>query len=478
MSLVRYNRVCAMVVVVVWGSLIAPFACSKRRSAGVLSPRVQRADAAVASHRVRQERRVDEALARIDERIAGHERRAAERADDWLTLEFVALAYMERAKVSGDYRDYRKAEDALGRAFRLAPAGAGPVLTRANLNYTLHRLRRVEDDLRLVERWAYLTPDQRASVNSLKADVAFHSGRYAEARAGYERALSQERSVGALVAMAQYQWKTGHFEEANALLVEADQVARGRTVDTRAWVYLVRGLLELDRGRWDEALAHYRNGLRLTPSSWLLQEHVAEILALQGHDEEARLMYIDIIERTGNPEYMDAIAEIYECRGDALNARRWVERAGAVYEQRLALYPEAAGGHALDHFLHHDPTRAMRLAEINRDARPGGEAQVKLAEAYLRGGRLRDARTMIEGVLSGPWNTTDTHRVAALVYAAWGDSDRFSEERNAAISIDPHSASRIGKELRSLPNDGGSGSGYGIRAQRTPMFSENDRGGR
>lgn len=407
-------------------------------------PRRSLSDASATGTQGRREHGVDVALARIDERIAGHERRAAERANDWLTLEFVALAYMERARLSGDYRDYRKAEDALERAFRIAPAGAGPILTRANLNYTLHRLRRVEEDLRLVERWAYLTPDQRAAVNSLKADVAFHSGRYAEARAGYERALAQERSVSALISMAQLQWKTGHFDEAATLLAEADQVARGHTSDTRAWVCLVRGLMELDRGRWDEALAYYRQGLRLTPSSWLLQEHIAEVLTLQGHEEDARLIYVGIVDRTGNPEYMDAVADIYAARQDMINARRWIVRARAVYEERLALYPEAAGGHALDHFLKHDPARAVQLAEINRDARPGGEAQVKLAEAYLGVGRVDDARETIERVLATEWNTAELHVVAAKVYQRLGNSARATEERQRAVLLNPHATTDEG----------------------------------
>lgn len=158
----------------------------------------------------------------------------------------------------------------------------------------------------------------------------------------------------------------------------------------------------------------------------------------QGHEEDARLLYIDIIDRTGNPEYMDAVADIYAARHDMINARRWTVRARAVYEERLALYPEAAGGHALDHFLQHDPARAVQLAEINRDARPGGEAQVKLAEAYLGVGRVDDARETIERVLATDWNTAELHVVAARIYQRAGSSARASEERQRAVLLNPH----------------------------------------
>ncbi len=81
----------------------------------------------------------------------------------------------------------------------------------------------------------------------------------------------------------------------------------------------------------------------------------------------------------------------------------------------------------------------MPIAELNRDARPGGEAQVKLAEAYLQAGRVADARRVVDAVLATPWNTADLHAVAARVYERQGDAVAAAREREAARAIDPHS---------------------------------------
>lgn len=100
------------------------------------------------------------------------------------------------------------------------------------------------------------------------------------------------------MALAQLEWKTRHFDRAEALLDEAQRVAGEEREETRAWVFMVRGLMETDRGRLDDALARFRDALRVRPGSWVFQEHVAEVLAWKGQHEEARLMYADLVART------------------------------------------------------------------------------------------------------------------------------------------------------------------------------------
>ncbi|MFO0606809.1 MAG: tetratricopeptide repeat protein [Polyangiales bacterium] len=374
----------------------------------------------------------------LDARLAAKERDAARRRGDWLTWESVAIDCMTRARLTGDYNDYARAERALARAFENASPGAGPFLTRARFNHTVHRVSRVGADLDAL-RYAVLRPDERAAIEHLRAEVAFHSGRYDEARRLYTEALARDRDTASLVGMAQLLWKTGDFRGAEALVDEARQRAATEDVAMRAWVCLVRGTMENDRGRWDDALAAFREGLRLQPRSWVFQEHVAEVLMWQGKLEESRLMYEDLVARTGDPEFVNALAEIAERQRKPDDARRFIAQAREGYEARLRILPEATAGHAIEFFLVRDPARAVPIAELNRDARPGGEAQVKLAEAYLGVGRVDDARRTLDAVLATPWNTADLHAVAARVFDRLGDTAAAQREREAARALDPHS---------------------------------------
>ncbi len=377
------------------------------------------------------------ALARIDDEIRSLERIAAQRSDDWLNLEQVGSLYLRRAALSADYEDYARAEDAVARAFR-AGRTVGPYLLRAQLNYTLHRLDRVGPDLDAIERGVIVPPTVRSAVAEMRANVAFHSGRYDEARVAYERLAREDRTPENLAALAQYRWKTGDFAAADALLAQAQTLASSRSTEVRGWLCLVRGLLELDRGRWPDALSHYRAGLALRPGYWLLEEHEAEILTLQGEGSRTLARYLDLIARTNNPEFMDAVADIYEQQSNHSEAQRWVARARAVYDARLARFPEAVAGHAVEHFLAHDPQRAVAIAEANVRARPGGEAQVHLARALLAVGRRDEAKTVIDRTLATAWRSAELFATAYEAYAALGQRARAEEFKQRALALNPH----------------------------------------
>ena len=57
-----------------------------------------------------------------------------------------------------------------------------------------------------------------------------------------------------------------------------------------------------------------------------------------------------------------------------------------------------------------DAKRAVELAQKNVELRPTGEARTRLAQAYLRAGRISEARAEIAKVLASPldWLTPVT----------------------------------------------------------------------
>ena len=85
-----------------------------------------------------------------------------------------------------------------------------------------------------------------------------------------------------------------------------------------------------------------------------------------------------------------------------------------------------------------DTARALDIAQRNAAARPYGDARVLLAEAQLKAGQPEAARATIDSVLRTPWNTAQTHGVAAQVYAATGARNLAARERARALAINPH----------------------------------------
>ena len=381
-------------------------------------------------------------LAVVDRQIEAAKKNAEASPKSALVLDRVAGGYMSRARLTGDYADYAKAEEYLDRAFAIHDTGFGPFMTRAQLNYTLHRLDRVDAD---VERGAKLentTAAKIAGVTMFRGKLAFQRGRYAEALQAYEASIAGDESSANLSALAEYRWKTGDFAAAEDLYVRADGRYHAPPTEPHAWNHLMRGLMDLDRGRYDEALVHYRDAASWLDGYWLIDEHIAEVQTLMGNTEEAKALYLDIIARTNNPEFMDAMAGILAQEGKAAEAQDYVARARKRYEELMAKYPEAAYGHALEHYLEFgdDAAFVVDLAEKNHALRPNAEAKVLLVQAYLKAERVPDAKRVIGEALATPWSTADLHATAARVFRAAGDAAKADEELAKAKAIDPHAS--------------------------------------
>lgn len=379
-------------------------------------------------------------LEAIDRRIAGHTKVAENNPRSTLAWGRVAELYLTRARLSGDYDDYAKAEAMIAKGFETGEhADFGPFMTRARLDYTLHRLDRVDADFERVTRVPTRDPDELYRRDLFAANLAFQRGQYAEAEALLVSLVDRMAVMPGLSSLALYRWKEGRFDEAEALYRRALEVYEGAETEPAAWVHLQLGLMDLDRGRWDEALAHYREGEALIQGFWLIEEHIAEILTLQGKTEEAKAMYLAIVERTGNPEFMDALAEIHQAAGETAKADEWLAKAGAKFEEQLRRFPEAAYGHALEHYLAHgdDPQKTLEMARKNHALRPNADAKRLLAEALLAAGEKAEAETVLEEALATPMRSADLHATAAAVYAAVGNAAEAAKQREAALAINP-----------------------------------------
>ena len=380
-------------------------------------------------------------LAALDQRIAAIRLRVRNTKPSWLILQTLAGAFSERAHLSGDYDDYAAAEETLEEAFELAAEGSGPRMSRARLHFTLHRLGPALADLEGAATRINLKDHEQAAIDGLRADIAFQRGDYERARTTFERQAAAKPTLGTLSRLAKYRWKTGDFDGADALFVRALAAYKGTSAQPRAWIRLMRGLLDLDRGRHREAYAHYQRAAAEFSGYWLVDEHIAEIRGLLGETEAAKELYVDLIKRTDNPEFMDALAGLLDEGGDAKGAKALRLRAKSAYESLLRRYPEAAAGHAIAHYLE-DPSdeakaQALELAEANHRLRPNGAAQILLARALLGVGEIERAKAVIAATLASPWRSAALHEVASTVFTAAGDQERARAQLAKARAIDP-----------------------------------------
>ncbi|MDB5686590.1 MAG: hypothetical protein JWR77_1179, partial [Rhizorhabdus sp.] len=383
-----------------------------------------------------------EALQRVDTIIAGDVSIARGRSGEWLVQERLANAYISRARLTGSFDDYATAQMALDSGFASAPKGAGPHLTQAVLDFSLHRLARAETMLDAIDHYAI--PAERETLDetgAMRGDIAFYRGDYAGALAQYRKVGESETEASYRIAL--YLAKTGQTDKALAAIDKMEAGVRFPTAQMLANLALLRGALELQRGEREKATRHFERADAVFPGYWLAEAHLAQMRALAGDSAGAIARFEAIATRNDSPEVMDALAALYRAGGDRVRSQLWADRAGRGWNKRLGLFPEAAYGHAVEHCLAFgDPQQALDLALRDYQARPYGASAIALGWAYLANNRPADALRVIGPVLGSAWVSADQHIVAAQAHLLLGQSDEADAEQQKALAINSHATDR------------------------------------
>ncbi len=232
----------------------------------------------------------------------------------------------QRASLAGDLEELERAGDAIERAVARAANPADLYYLKASLDFKLHRLSGVK-------RCLEASPSLRESAQgrALHADLDFQEGRYDEALAAYESLAREEPTWDNLARLAHVRAKLGDVDEAVRLYVEAEDELTAKEMRHFCWLELQLGELDMSRGRYEEAQAHYERAARAYSGYWLVEEHAAELLCAQGRADEAAAAYRKVLARLPRPEFMQALGELYEFAGDAAPARPWLGRARAPH---------------------------------------------------------------------------------------------------------------------------------------------------
>ncbi|MDC0720977.1 tetratricopeptide repeat protein [Nannocystis bainbridge] len=380
-------------------------------------------------------------LAELDQTIQGLRARADKRPGDWLTRMHLGSALLERAGLTNQLDDFARVQAVLDEAFAIAPPGSGPVLVAARFNFAIHRLGEAEKYLDIVDRRAVPRRDDQTLARVLRAEIAAQRGQYETAMAELTAIAAAEPMV-ATAELALLHAKTGKPGEAEILLEQALQATGPKDARRRAWIELQHGIVAMERGELQSALKHLHAADAELAGWWLVREHIAEIHHRRDQHAEAIAIFEDLVRTADLPQHMDALAGLYRHTGAAERADEWIARSAARWEQQLARFPEAAMGHALQHYQQFGPQeRALELAIANHAVRPGGDAKVALAQAYLGAGQAAEALALVEQALGSPYRTARLHDVAAKAHTALGQAAAAEQQTELMLAINPRYSS-------------------------------------
>ncbi|MGH7834713.1 MAG: tetratricopeptide repeat protein [Candidatus Binatia bacterium] len=372
-------------------------------------------------------------LARIQKDIAELDGASSPQVDIDRALKLPHRMY-HRAQLTGSAADLQATEGAIDRALGEMGPLAGLYLLKVNLDFKLHRLKQAEASIAALSRFA-----GDARILAIKAGIDFQRGRYEAAKVSYLRAVEKNPSWDNLARLAYWQGKFGDPDLADRLYRQAAEEISAKEMRAYAWVELQRGLLDLNRGRYDEAMDHYRTAGKAYSGYWLVDEHIAELLGATRKVDAAAELYESVVARAPLPELHQRLGDLYVFMGKPERARPWHDRAEAAYLES-ARRGEVHYYHHLASFYsdaRHDGAEAVKWAQKDIELRSNFATQDALAWALYRAGRFAEAQNVSREALSSGVEDAHLSFHAAMIHLAAGKIDEGKRLLKKAAEINP-----------------------------------------
>ncbi|HJY06205.1 MAG TPA: hypothetical protein VJ323_07795, partial [Bryobacteraceae bacterium] len=159
-----------------------------------------------------------------------------------------AYGFYQHAALTGRLDEFAAAEAAIAEAFDQIGPWPDLCLVKANLDMKFHRLADAKRALEMAPGLAESFPGR-----VIWADIHLQEGRYLQAKQTCEALVAENRTWDNLARLAYWESKFGKIEGSERLYTEAEEEITAKEMRGYAWVQLQKGLLDLRRGRYEQA---------------------------------------------------------------------------------------------------------------------------------------------------------------------------------------------------------------------------------
>jgi len=400
---------------------------------------------AVARLRARETARAEADLRFYQARVAQDPFGAADRAK-------LAGLYAQRARETGEYEDYLRAEREArasldARRERNAPARvalAGALMSQ-------HRFA----EARAQADTLFAADPSRPSYRSLLGELQMETGDYDGARATFGSLLSSRANLGVAPRLARWMELTGHTAGARLLLYQAARDAEGRgdlPAEQVAWFHLRVGDLELRNGRLSQAQNAFLAGLRAHPEDYRLLGEMAKLAAARGEWSAALELGGRAIAQVLDPATLAVMSDAALASGDSAKAEEYARAMEVSVRRQTGSLHRGWAVFLLDRGRRVDQVAAQAAADLR--TRRDVYGYDLLAWAQHRQGKDADARrTMAQALRLGTRDATLFYH-AGMIAASLHDTAAAKRYLSAALEVNPSfhpvQADEARKTLRAL----------------------------
>jgi len=279
-------------------------------------------------------------------------------------------------------------------------------------------------------------------------DACVELGEYEKAIKAFQKMVDLRPQLSSYSRVSYMRELHGDVEGA----IEAMKLAvssGGPNRESTAWCQVQLGNLYFNRGDLRTAERQYQSALRNLPQYVHAKAGMAKVRAAQGKLDEALGLYEQVVSAMPMPEYVIALGDLYEAKGnheaakhqyDLVRAMQELYRANGVdVEMEMALFE-----------ADHDINIGGALEQARRQIlkQPNIKASDVLAWTLYKAGRYDQAESAIEQALRLGTRDPLLFFHAGMIYYKTGHKDEARDYLGRALKLNPQFSLRHAAEAK------------------------------
>lgn len=377
--------------------------------------------------------------------IAFFERRVAEDPFGGSDRARLAYLYLQRARETGEYEDFRRAEAAARASVEArGRRNGGGRLALASSLLAQHRFA----EARVAAEELVQAEPESPSARALLAEIQMELGDYEGARDSFGWLGRFGDDLAVAPRLARWEEVQGLTLQARNRLyaARAKAAARGDLPNEQvAWFHLRVGDLELRNGRLRQAERAFREGLAVEPGDHRLYAGLARVEAARGRWRKV-LEYGAYAGDRADLATLALMGDAHAALGDGAKAEELYADVEAGYAENPEPYARQWTQFRLDHRRALPQTLALLEAEAR--GRPDALGADMLAWARYLTGDLRGAREASRRALRMGTRDASFRFHAGMIEKALGNTGGAREHLREALRINPHFHPAFAREAR------------------------------
>jgi len=368
-------------------------------------------------------------------------------ADDFFNYDRLGVAYIQKARETGDVSYYNLAAQALEKSLALEsthPEAAPATKHLATVYYAEHRF---GDALALAQKAIDLNP-RDITPYALLGDARSEMGEYGKAWEAYKHLQGSEDAQSAASGVQYLEQSRASAESLltgdttaaiNHMRRAINISAESRMAqETLAWSKFTLGEIYFQTGDLSNAKAAYTDALKTYPDYHRALAGLAKVSSSEGHFGDAIELYKKAISVIPLPAYAAALGDVYAKAGNTVEARKQydlVEYIGRLNSFNQIVYNRELSMFYSDHDIHLE--QALEIARREFEVRHDIYTWDALAWALYKNYQPEQAAAALKEALHLETKDPLLMFHAGMIYERLSDSKKAQDYLQRALALNP-----------------------------------------